>query len=183
MTDKKQQVKDKFENYNFPKDRKYLINNTPNHLWLKEDLENNLLVLGLSDFFQKRIGELKAFSTTAKPGITTTSGKTLAIVKAKNYSSVLKHQLDGKVIEINDLNKNPRLVNNSPYEKGWILKFELESVSKDQLNKKWVELVNEGENLFKEFIELEIKNNALLPDDCCPDFLGGSGVVRRRKKN
>ena len=114
-------------------------------------------------------------------GTSITSGKTFGLVKAENYSAILRSPFSGEIKGVSEVVNNPNLINKSPYDEGWLLLISLDPSLKEQASNNWV---NPSENLkdLKKFIEVEIKNNSLLPDDCCPDLLGGSGVVRRKKK-
>ncbi len=173
---------DSFSEVMFPNNRWYYINNTPHHYWLQ--LDNDIATLGLTDFFQKQIGEIKSVEFRKFDKIIEKS-KLLAVIKAKNYSAILRTPFSGNIIEVNpELKKNPKLINNSPYDKSWLVKFQAEPPIKDQLSDDWVDLSTESnKEKLKSFIEKEIKNKSLLPDDCCPDFLGGSGVTRRRRSS
>jgi len=171
-----------FSDYNFPKDRKYRINNTPNHFWISES-NDGLITLGLSDFFQKQIGNINSVTIKDSVGVTIKTGKTLGLVKAKNYSAILKYPLSGSIVKVNTVSKNPKLINDSPYDDGWLIVLKPDPKLNDQNDDKWVDLTNaDSEKAFKDFIEKEITNKALMADECCPDLLGGSGVVRRLKK-
>ena len=167
------------KDYTFLNDRKYWINHTPSHLWLKESGEN-LVTVGVTDFFTKRIGKfasitLKAQSSSSSAVI---AGKTMGLVKAKKYSAILKYPISGNITVVNEkIVKKPKQVNKSPYEQGWLIQIRPEP---DYTAQQSDNLVSPGEVL-DSFITQELKNNALQADDCCPDFLGGSGVVRRRK--
>lgn len=167
------------KDYKFPKDRKYWINHTPSHLWLKESGEG-IVTVGVTDFFTKRIGKftsitLKAQSSPSSPVI---AEKTMGLVKAKNYSAILKYPISGKIMVVNEnIIKKPKQVNKSSYDKGWLIQVRPEPDYSSQLSDN---IVSTGEEL-DTYINQELKNNALQADDCCPDFLGGSGVVRRRK--
>ncbi|MHA2367004.1 MAG: glycine cleavage system protein H [Candidatus Hodarchaeales archaeon] len=167
-----------FKDYVFPDDRKYWINHTPSHLWLQE-LDDGSVNIGFTDFFQERIGELKTITLKAKSGTSCKTGKILGMVKAKNYSAILKYPLSGEINALNDkLIKKPKNVNKSPYDGGWFITIRPEPALNEQLTNNFV---YPGEEL-ETFIKSELKNDALHADDCCPDIIGGSRVVRRRKK-
>lgn len=172
---------DSFSELNFPNNRWYYINNTPYHYWLQKD--NDVTILGLTDFFQKQIGEIKSVEFRKFDKLIEKS-KLLAVVKAKNYSAILRFPFSCQVLEINpDLKNNPKLINNSPYDKSWLVKVRAEPSLEEQLSDEWIDLSNESnKEQLQTFIEKEITNKSLQADDCCPDFLGGSGVTRRRRK-
>ena len=170
-----------FSELTFPNNRMYYINNTPYHYWLKQ--EGDVTILGLTDFFQKQIGEIKDITFKTSDELIAKS-KVLAVVKAKNYSAILRFPFSCFAIQINDAVKsNPKLINESPYDRSWLVKVKPEPSLQDQLSEDWIDLSNDSNKAkLKGFIEQEIKNKSLMADDCCPDFLGGSGVTRRRKK-
>jgi glycine cleavage system H protein len=170
-----------FSELTFPSDRWYYINNTPYHFWLQQ--QEDFIILGLTDFFQKQIGEINTVTFNITLNIVIAKGKALAIIKAKNYSAILRFPFSCKVIEINEsIKKNPKLINESPYEKSWLLKLNVDTPLDQQLTNDWINLSDSSNlEILKIFIDKEIKNKSLMADDCCPDFLGGSGVTRRRK--
>jgi glycine cleavage system H lipoate-binding protein/TusA-related sulfurtransferase len=51
-------------------------------------------------------------------------GKSLGTIESLSYFGVIRSPLSGKIVEINkDLLYNPKLVNDSPFEYGWIAKI------------------------------------------------------------
>lgn len=173
-----------FNELHYPSDNRfYYINNTPHHYWLKFD--NDIATLGLSDFFQKQIGTINTvtFNNTTL-GAQINKSKALVIIKAKNYSAILKFPFSCIPIKINEnIKSNPKLINESPYDKSWLIRVKSDPDLKKQLSDDWIDISDDNNmNKLKSFIDKEIKNKSLLADDCCPDFLGGSGVTRRRKK-
>ncbi|MHA2104294.1 MAG: glycine cleavage system protein H [Candidatus Hodarchaeales archaeon] len=167
----------KILDYNYPDDRKYLIDSTPSHLWFLKDEEPDIYFLGVTDFFQNQIGEISQI-TLKKKDNTIPKGKTVGLIQAKNYSAILKSPIEFKIVETNDkLIKKPKTINNDPYSAGWIYKIQLNG--EEDLNGD--KLVSTEDSRLKTYIEYEKKNNALLADDCCPDFIGKSGAVRRIK--
>lgn len=172
---------DSFSEVTFPNNRWYYINNTPHHYWVQQN--NDIAILGVTDFFQKQIGEIKSVEFR-KFDKTIEKSKLLAVVKAKNYSAILRIPFSGQVVEVNtELKNKPTLINDSPYDKSWLVKFRAEPVLEEQFSADWIDLSTEpNKSKLQSFIEKEIANKSLLADDCCPDFLGGSGVTRRRKK-
>ena len=171
-----------FNELNFQTDRWYYLNNTPYHYWLSKNSDNTITI-GLNDFFQKQIGEINSVSFNLSLNAEVAKSKVLSLVKAKNYSAILRFPFPCTVVEINEnLKKHPKLINESPYDEGWLLKLN-SNFSDNKLDEDWIDLsVSTNLSKLEKFINQEIKNKSLLADDCCPDFLGGSGVTRRRKK-
>ena len=116
-----------------PKDIKY----TEDHEWAK--LEGDILTIGITDFAQSELGDIifVEFPDLDEEVQPKDSIGTLEAVKtvADIYSPV-----KGKIIEINDnLEDNPELTNDSPYDSGWIIKLEIDD--KEEYNN----LLNDNE--------------------------------------
>lgn len=116
-----------------PKDIKY----TEDHEWAK--LEGEILTIGITDFAQSELGDIifVEFPDLDEEVQPKDSIGTLEAVKtvADIYSPV-----KGKIIEINDnLEDNPELINDSPYDSGWIIKLEIDD--KEEYNN----LLNDNE--------------------------------------
>ena len=66
-------------------------------------------------------------------------GKSIGTIESLSYFGVIRSPISGKIIEINnDLSSNPKRVNESPFESGWIAKIKpldlenLESIAIDR---------------------------------------------------
>lgn len=172
-------MKDKFEDFRYPSDRLYWVSHSPNHYWLVQE-EDGSAKVGLTHFFGSRIGKIHSVTLKAHEGKKCERGKSLGIVKAENYSVILHYPLSGEVAAVADVAKHPTLINDSPYDEGWLLKISPDPPLDLQLEN-WVHPTEDQEKL-RSFVEQEVKNKALLEDDCCPDLLKGSKVVRRRRR-
>ena len=99
------------------------IKYTEDHEWVK--LVGDTLIVGITDFAQSELGdiifvEFPDLNTEVKPK---DSIGTLEAVKtvADIYSPV-----SGEIIDLNsELEDNPELINEDPYNKGWILKIKI----------------------------------------------------------
>ena len=104
---------------NLPDNIKY----TEDHEWAK--LDGDILTIGITDFAQSELGdiifvEFPDLNTKVSPK---DSIGTLEAVKtvADIYSPISR-----KIIELNiQLEDNPELINEDPYNKGWILKIKI----------------------------------------------------------
>lgn len=102
---------------------------TKEHVWVRLD-EDNVATVGITDYTQKEWGEVIHLEL---PEI----GE--EIVKDEAFSSIestdeivtdLYAPLSGVVVEVNEeLIDTAELVNEDPYEDGWIIKLELSSIS------------------------------------------------------
>lgn len=99
---------------NIPKDLLY----TPEHFWVKE--ENGVYRCGITDFAQDELGDL-VFVELPKPNRTVKKGDKIGDVESIKTVSNLYSPLSGVITEVNSLLENkPEVINQSPYEKGWI---------------------------------------------------------------
>ncbi|MFW9928902.1 MAG: hypothetical protein ACFFD1_05900, partial [Candidatus Thorarchaeota archaeon] len=130
------------------------------------------------DFFQKQLDIINEISLKGNNN-EIDIGKTIALIKGKNNTIILKSPFKMKILEVNEkLKKKPQSINKSVYNEGWLYKIQTDKIDgniKDNL-------VSAADETLKLFIKKEKDNNALVADDCCPDFTKNSGVVRRKRK-
>jgi len=92
-------------------------------VWVKQ--EGSVARLGLSDFAQQRSGdmafaEVKLVETLLKPGDEFASVETIKV------NVILPSPVTGAIAEINRALENaPELINQDPYDKGWLVRVEL----------------------------------------------------------
>jgi CheY-like chemotaxis protein len=90
-----------------------------NHVWARIE-PNGQVRVGIDDFIRKALGPIG----TVKPleaGLAVKQGETLATLAHGKSSLHLHAPLSGKVVKDNpDLRDEPGLVNDSPYDRGWI---------------------------------------------------------------
>lgn len=102
-----------------PDDLKY----SEDHEWVK--LEGNIATIGITDFAQSELGDI-VFVDVDTVGDTLDQGTVFGSVEAVKTVSDLFLPVTGEIIEFNEeLNNDPELINNSPYEKGWIVKVQI----------------------------------------------------------
>ena len=111
---------------NFPDTLRY----TKDHEWIK--LEGNTATVGVTDFAQRELGDI-VFVDIDTTGKKLGANDTFGTVEAVKTVSDLYLPVAGTVTEVNaDLEGNPEYVNNDPYEKGWMIKMEVDSA--DEVN-------------------------------------------------
>ncbi|MCQ6279005.1 glycine cleavage system protein GcvH [Bacillus sp. EB600] len=104
---------------NTPKDLKY----TEEHEWVK--VEGEKVRVGITHFAQHELGDI-VFVELPEVGTEVTIDQPFGSVESVKTVSELYAPVSGKVVEINeDLNDNPESVNESPYEKAWMIAIEL----------------------------------------------------------
>ena len=104
----------KIEGNDFPEDLYY----HRDHMWVK--FEDGKAWVGHNDWAQEAAGKLVNLSTR-KEGRKVKAGKTLGTVESGKWVGPLKAPITGEILELNqEVQKNPSLINEDPYGKGWI---------------------------------------------------------------
>jgi glycine cleavage system H protein len=97
-----------------PTDRLY----HPAGLWVRQ--EGNRLVVGVTDYWQQRSGDI-AFASVVEAGVSVKAGERLATIETIKVSSDLPAPVSGAVVETNPmLELEAEIVNQAPYGAGWL---------------------------------------------------------------
>lgn len=104
---------------NFPDNLRY----TKDHEWIS--IEGNIATIGITDFAQNELGDI-VYVDLEDVGSEFDQDEVFGSVEAVKTVSDLFMPLKGKVIEHNEeLEDSPELINESPYDKGWMIKVEV----------------------------------------------------------
>ncbi|MFL2618846.1 MAG: glycine cleavage system protein GcvH [Flavobacteriales bacterium] len=104
---------------NLPKELKY----TKEHEWIKVD--GNIATIGITDFAQGELGDI-VYIEIDSIGNELNVSEIFGTVEAVKTVSDLFMPIKGTVIEINsNIESTPEIVNEDPYDKGWIIKIEI----------------------------------------------------------
>ena len=99
---------------------------TNDHEWIK--IDGNAALVGITDFAQSELGDI-VFIEVETIGEDLNKNEVFGTVEAVKTVSDLFIPVSGKVLEFNSaLEDNPELVNESPYEEGWIVKMEISNL-------------------------------------------------------
>lgn len=113
---------------NFPQELKY----TRDHEWVK--IEGDIATIGITEFAQKELGDI-VYVEVETVGETIAAGEVFGTVEAVKTVSDLFMPLTGEIIEFNEeLESSPELVNESPYESGWMVKVKISGDTSDLLD-------------------------------------------------
>lgn len=94
-----------------------------NHDWVRVD--GDLVVQGLTDFGQ-RIAQEIVFVEMPRIGRGVEQDETFMSMESGKWVGRVPAIVSGKVLEANDeLEWEPTLVNESPYDEGWLVKIEM----------------------------------------------------------
>lgn len=108
---------------NLPSDIKY----HREHTWAK--VEGEVVIIGITDYAQEKLGEV-LFVDLPEVGDNIEKDSIFGTVESGKTASDLYAPVSGEVIEVNEeLADSPELVNESPYERGWMIKVKLSNPS------------------------------------------------------
>ncbi|HZG69979.1 MAG TPA: glycine cleavage system protein GcvH [Chondromyces sp.] len=92
------------------------------HEWVKKEGEN--VRIGITHFAQSELGDI-VFVELPEVGDEVTADEPFGSVESVKTVSELYAPISGKVVEVNeDLSDSPEFVNESPYEKAWMIVVE-----------------------------------------------------------
>jgi glycine cleavage system H protein len=102
-----------------PENLKY----TKTHEWVRVD--EGTVTVGITDAAQTELGDI-TYLELPDAGDTLASGEPFGVVESVKAASDIYSPIDGEVIERNDdAVESPELINQSPYEKAWLIKVKV----------------------------------------------------------
>jgi len=102
-----------------PTDRRY----TKEHEWVR--VEADLGTVGITDYAQDQLGDL-VYVDLLSSGTQVKQLEKLGEIESVKAVSDLYSPVSGEVTEVNQaVNDRPELVNQSPYEEGWLVRLRL----------------------------------------------------------
>lgn len=122
-----------------PKDLLY----TQEHEWVKK--EDDKVRIGITDFAQDELGDI-VFVELPEVGDEIKVDEPFGSVESVKTVSELYAPISGKVVEVNsELGDNPEYVNESPYEKAWmvvVVPSDAEELEKLMTDTQYDDLIN-----------------------------------------
>ncbi|CAK6481285.1 MULTISPECIES: glycine cleavage system protein GcvH [Peribacillus] len=117
------------------------------HEWVLQ-LDENRVRIGISDFAQKQLGDI-VFVENPGVGDEVTANESIGSIESVKTASEIYTPVSGKVVRVNEeLDDAPEMINDQPYDAGWLVEVELFNSEELQvlLNEDQYEtFVNEGE--------------------------------------
>jgi glycine cleavage system H protein len=102
-------------------------------IWAQEVLDGSRVRVGLSDYSQQRMGDV-AYVHLKSPGAKLAAGNTFAEIETIKTNSDLLLPVNGVISDINkSLDSIPELINQDPYDKGWLVEIEADDWPADQV--------------------------------------------------
>ena len=106
-----------------PTDRRYTVE----HEWIK--LDGDLAVVGITSFAQDQLGDV-VYVELPKVGDRVEAMKPFGVIESVKTASDLFAPVSGTVEEVNgQITDEPQLVNDAPYEAGWLIKVKPDNPS------------------------------------------------------
>ena len=110
-----------------PKELKY----SKDHEWVKIE-GNDSALIGITEFATDSLGDV-VFIELPDIGTKMTQFEKIGEIESVKAVSHIFTPISGKIIEQNnELINNPELINNSPFEDGWM--FKVENINTDELD-------------------------------------------------
>lgn len=104
---------------NVPKNLKY----AKSHEWVR--VEGDIAVVGITDHAQHELTDVVYVETPAVDS-RVEAGKECAVVESVKSASDIYAPVSGDVVAVNEeLSSAPELLNQDPYDKGWIFKIKI----------------------------------------------------------
>ena len=102
---------------------------TKEHEWAR--MEGGLCVVGITDYAQGELGDI-VYVELPQPGTQVEIMGEFGVVESVKTASDLYSPIAGEIVEVNEgLTDNPELVNDSPYDEGWMLKIRPSNLDED----------------------------------------------------
>jgi glycine cleavage system H protein len=102
---------------NIPKNLRY----TKTHEWVR--VEGDIAVVGITDHAQQELTDVVYVETPAV-GSRVEAGEECAVVESVKAASDIYAPVSGDVVAVNEeLSSAPELLNQDPYDKGWMFKI------------------------------------------------------------
>lgn len=103
----------------YPENLKY----SKSHEWVK--VNGKIVTIGITHYAQDHLGDV-VYVEMPPLGKELFAEKEFGVIESVKSVSSLYSPVSGKVVERNEeLDKHPELINQSPYEEGWIIKVEM----------------------------------------------------------
>lgn len=93
------------------------------HEWVKVD--KDIAYIGISDYAQKELGDI-VYIDLPEEGTVVNAGEEIGSIESAKAVVDFITPVSGEILKVNDeVLENVSLVNESPYEQGWLLKLKL----------------------------------------------------------
>ena len=92
------------------------------HEWLR--IDDHIATVGITDFAQEQLSDL-TFVELPETGRKVEAGEEVAVLESVKAASDIYAPIDGTIVAVNSaLEDTPELINEKPYDEGWLFKIE-----------------------------------------------------------
>lgn len=100
---------------------------TKEHEWVL--VKDDVVRIGISEHAQSELGDV-VFVDLPEVGVEVEEGEGFAVVESVKAVADVYAPVSGEVVKVNEeLEDSPELVNESPYDQGWIAEIKVEGVA------------------------------------------------------
>ena len=105
---------------------------TKSHEWLRVE-DDGLVTVGISDHAQELLGDL-VFVELPEEGTEFVAGDECCVVESVKAASDVYMPISGEIVEVNEaLADEPEIINDSPYDNGWLFRIKASADEIDEL--------------------------------------------------
>ena len=98
------------------------------HAWARLD-DDNRITIGISDYAQEELGDFSGI-TLPEEGDEVIKDESFGSIESQNEITDLFSPLSGEIVEVNqELLESPEIINEDPYQDGWILRIDVSSTT------------------------------------------------------
>lgn len=102
------------------------------HEYISE--KNGKYIIGLTDYAVEQLGDI-VFLELPDVGAEFVKNEVFATIESVKAASEIYMPISGKIVEVNEtVVDNPEILNESPFEKGWLVKVESDSATLDSVD-------------------------------------------------
>ena len=100
---------------------------TKSHEWIK--IKDGIAVVGITDHAQAELTDI-VFVELPEAGKEVKKGKEICVVESVKSVSEIYAPVSGKIVKVNSkLEDSPEIINESPYDDGWLVELEISDKS------------------------------------------------------
>lgn len=97
------------------------------HEWIK--IKDDIAVVGITDHAQKELTDI-VFVELPRMGKEVKKGDELCVIESVKSVSEIYAPVSGKIVKVNSkLDDSPEIINESPYDDGWLVELEISDKS------------------------------------------------------
>ena len=97
------------------------------HEWIK--IKDDIAVVGITDHAQKELTDI-VFVELPEMGKEVKKGNELCVIESVKSVSEIYAPMSGKIVKVNSkLDDSPEIINESPYDDGWLVELEISDKS------------------------------------------------------